>query len=136
MSVPKSKRKESRFEANHNFYQLRGEVTTLTLLNFGFSVEKYNRQIERYAENHKSASNCAEVVARYKAKSTAFNDWFISEERKAVIDMLRVISIEFTIGNSIFPSKENDEINMREYCERRLHLNRAIAQCFALKQEM
>ena len=45
MSVPKSKRKESRFEAQHNLYILRKEVTNLVLADFGFSEEKYLEQM-------------------------------------------------------------------------------------------
>ena len=55
MSVPKSKRKESRFEAQHNLYILRKEVTNLVVADFGFSEEKYLEQMERYRAAHRSA---------------------------------------------------------------------------------
>ncbi len=48
MSVPKGKRKESRFEAQYHFYRLREDVTNLMLLDFGFSEEKYQKSIERH----------------------------------------------------------------------------------------
>ena len=54
MSVPKSKRKESRFEAQHNLYILRKEVTNLVVADFGFSEEKYLEQMERYADGHRA----------------------------------------------------------------------------------
>jgi len=41
MSVPKNKRKESKFEAQHHYYKLRDEVTALLVNDFGFSQEKY-----------------------------------------------------------------------------------------------
>ena len=99
MGVPKSKRKESRFEAQHHYFKLRSEVTTLMLLDFGFSKEKYEASIERYRENHKSAENVDEVVERYKKKCESFNKWFIDKECDAVLDILRKIESEFTAGN-------------------------------------
>ena len=55
MSVPKSKRKESRFEAQHNLYALRKEVTDLVVSDFGFSPEKYIEKMERYRASNRSA---------------------------------------------------------------------------------
>ena len=66
MSVPKSKRKESRFEAQHNLYILRKEVTNLVVADFGFSEEKYLEQMERYRAAHRSAENVDEVCARWQ----------------------------------------------------------------------
>lgn len=43
MPVPKNRRKESKFEASHNYYILRDEVTKLLLNNFGYSQEKYDK---------------------------------------------------------------------------------------------
>lgn len=45
MSVPKGRRRQSRFEAQHHYYRLRDEVTLLMLQDFGFSEEKYRQQI-------------------------------------------------------------------------------------------
>ena len=134
MGVPKSKRKESRFEAQHHYFRLRSEVTTLMLLDFGFSKEKYEASIERYRENHKSAENVEEVVERYKKKCESFNKWFIDKECDAVLDILRKIESEFTAGNSIYPSET--PAKMLEFCERRKHVDEAIAQCYVLKQEL
>ena len=52
MSVPKGRRQESRFEAQHNFYKVRAEVTALVLNDFGFSEEKYRKKIEKYRRDH------------------------------------------------------------------------------------
>ena len=135
MSVPKSKRKQSKFEAAHQLSKLRTEVTNLAAMQFGFDADKYEKSIQRYAENHKSAANVDEVVARYRRKKEAFINWFIPEERKAVIDLVREISKEFSVGNSIFPTRDNPA-KIEEYKERRLHMDNAIACCYALKQEI
>lgn len=134
MSVPKGKRRQSRFEAQHQFYKLRTEVTTLMLLDFGFSSEKYYAQIERYREMHKAADNVDEVVARYQKKCESFNKWFIDKECDIVLEILRNIESEFTQANSIYPS--DTPARLAEYIQRRSHLNNAIAHCYVLKQEI
>ena len=133
-STPKSKRSPTKFEAEHHFFKLRDEVTTLMLLDFGFSQEKYQKQIDKYRASHQSAVNVDEVVERYKKKCDSFSRWFIDKECDTVSDLLRKISVEFTMGNSIYPSDTPAKI--AEYCQRRKHINEAIACCYALKQEV
>ena len=88
-NVPSSRRRESRFEAEHNFYQLRDTVTQLMINDFGFSPEKYHKQMERYRASHASCPNVDEVVQRWEKKCEAFNAWFIDKECDAVLDILR-----------------------------------------------
>ena len=133
-NVPLSRRKKSRFEAEHQFYRLRDSVTLLMLQDFGFSPEKYEKQIERYRQTHNGASNVEEVVARWEKKSDSFSRWFIDKECDAVLNILRNIESEFTFGNSIYPSDTPAKIF--EYLERRKHINAAISNCYILKQEL
>ena len=134
-SVPKGKQKESPFAARHHFYKLRDAVTGLMLNDFGFSQEKYERNIEKYRQAHQNSSgNVDEIVARWKKKNEAFNAWFIDKECDAVLNILRKIESEFTFGNSIYPSDTPAKIS--EYCERRKHINAAISYCYILKQEI
>ena len=134
MGVPKGRRKESRFEAQHHYFRLRSEVTNLMLLDFGFSAEKYRKSIERYREIHKAAQNVNEIVDRYEKKCKSFTKWFIDKECDAVLEILRKIECEFTAGNSIYPSETPAKV--MEFCERRKHIDEAIAQCYVLKQEL
>ena len=134
MSVPVGRRKQSRFEAQHQFYKLRTEVTNLMLNDFGFSIEKYEKQIERYRQAHEKASNIDEIVQRWTKKCESFNRWFIDKECDAVLSILRDIESEFTFGNSIYPSQTPAKI--MEFCERRKHIDNAIAKCYVLKQEL
>lgn len=134
MSVPKGRRQESRFEAQHHYYRLRSEVTTLILQDFGFSEEKYKKDIDRYRQNHETANNVDEVVERWQKKSDSFSQWFIDCEAEAVLDILRSIEREFTLGNSIYPSETPAKI--MEFCMRRYHVNKAIGYCYTLKQEL
>lgn len=57
MPVPKNRRKESKFEASHNYYILRDEVTKLLLNNFGYSQEKYDKNIEHFRQSHQHLPN-------------------------------------------------------------------------------
>ena len=134
MSVPKGKRKESKFEAQHHFYRLRADITNLMLLDFGFSEEKYYKHIQRYRETHAKTVNVDEVVERYRKKCDSFKQWFIDRECDAVLEILRRIGCEFTLGNSIYPSETPAKV--MEFCERRKHIDEAIAQCYVLKQEL
>ena len=134
MSVPKGRRQESRFEAIHHFIKLRKEVTNLILCDFGFSEEKYLKQIDRYREAHRTAENVEAVVERWEAKNKSFKAWYIDEEGRAILDILRNISTEFTLGNSIYPS--GTHAKLLEWLQRRWHINRAIGYCYALKQEI
>ena len=132
MSVPVGKRSESPFEASHQFFNLRKEVTALMLTNFGFSKEKYEKQIEHFRKSHESNENCEAIVARMKERLDGFNLWFIQTERDRVIEILQTKSYEFTFGNSIWPS--DTPAKEAEYCERREYITRAICACYALKQ--
>lgn len=131
MSVPKGKRKESRFEAQHHFFRLRDEVTMLIVNDFGFSSEKYLKQIERYKETHPDGE---EAVKRWMRKRESFDRWFIDKEGDVVLEMLRQIETNFTRANSIYPSET--PAKEAEYIERRILMDAAISYCFALKQEI
>ena len=132
--VPLSRRKQSRFEAEHQFYKLRDEITLLMIQDFGFSKEKYDEKIKRYRATHATATNVDAVVERWQRKSDAFNRWFIDKECDAVLAILRNIESEFTFGNSIYPSETPAKIF--EFLERRKHINAAISNCYVLKQEL
>lgn len=134
MSVPKGKRSQSRFEAQHNFFKLRTEVTSLILNDFGFSEEKYRAKMLKYREAHSSAPNIDEIVKRWERKNESFKRWFIDEEGRALIDLMREIERHFTLGNSIYPS--DTPAKLMEFLVRRWHMNRAIGLCYSLKQEL
>lgn len=132
-SVPKGKQRESRFEAEHHFFKLRDDITKLMLNDFGFDKGRYQKQIEKYREWRKDQPNIDEITARFEKRSEAFVKWFIDKECDAVLEILRTIQTEFSVGNSIHPT---GEAGLTEWKERRLHMDRAIGACFALKQEM
>ena len=133
-SVPEGRRTQSDFQARHNYFQLRDEVTRLMINDFGFDKEKYDAGIEKYRQAHAKDQNVDKIVERWKRKSDAFNKWFIDKECDAVLEILRRIESEFTYGNSIYPS--DTPARLFEYLERRKHITAAIANCYILKQEL
>ena len=133
-NVPKGRRDESRFEAQHHFFNLRKEVTSLVLNDFGFSEEKYKAKMLHYRAAHANDANIADIVARWERKNESFKRWFVDEEGRAVIDIMRDIQRHFSLGNSIFPS--DTPARLMEFLVRRWHMNRAIGLCYALKQEI
>lgn len=134
MSVPKGRRKESRFEASHHFYYLRNEVTGLILNDFGFCKEKYQMKIDQLKAANVNNPKSLETIALKQQKLDAFDKWFIDEEARALLDLLRRIEEEFTSGNSIFPSET--PARLMEFLVRRWHMNKAIGLCYSLKQEI
>jgi len=103
-------------------------------LDFGFSEDKYRKTIDWYRECHRSAEDVDKVVANYEKKCESFNRHFIDRESDKVLDLISQISYEFTLGNSIYPS--DTPAKLVEFVVRRLHMNRAIGLCYALKQEI
>lgn len=133
-SVPKGRRAESRLEAEHHFYNLRKEVTALVLNDFGFSEEKYRAKMLHYRAAHANDANIADIVARWERKNESFKRWFVGEQGRAVIDIMRDIQRHFSLGNSIYPS--DTPARLMEFLVRRFHMNRAIGLCYSLKQEI
>lgn len=131
MSVPKGKRKLSRFEAQHNFYKLRDAVTELAENSFGYSQKKYEKKLEHLERLYGNFPKGTSILLDMRVKS--YNDWlkeFMAQEKTALLDILRKIETEFSCANSIYVKIPED------YKQRRQHISEAIGQCNALKQEI
>lgn len=130
MSVVKSKRKESQFEVFHHFTKTRKKITDLLLRDFGYSYEKFDKKLTRlYGENELSESQKANYD-RQKKRNEAFEEWYIYQERKIVMDCLHSLNEHIYTANSIYPTCQE------ELVERRIHQDIAIGQCFRLVQEL
>ena len=132
--VPKGRREESRFEAQHQFFILRDQVTALILNDFGFSEEKYRKRMEKYRRDHRNDKNIDDIVARWERKNESFKKWFIDEEARAILEIMREIEKCFTTGNSIYPGESPAKIV--EFLTRRQYIDKAIGLCYSLKQEI
>lgn len=133
MSVLKSKRKPSQFEVFHHLTKLRREITDLLLRDFGYSFEKAEKRLLRRFSNrpYKDLTEQEKAVYnRLNARWTAFDEWFIKDERQSIIDCLREITKEVYIANSIYPTCSEELI------QRRIHQDEAVGQCYRLTQEL
>ena len=132
MSVLKSKRKPSQFEVFHQLTKLRKDITDLLLRDFGFDTVKAERRLEkRFGKPFEELDEKQQATyTRQKRRWDAFDEWFIEDERKTIVNCLRAITREVYIANSIYPTVQE------ELTERRLHQDRAIGLCYTLTQEL
>jgi len=133
MSVLKSKRKASQFEVFHHLYRLRKDITDLLLRDFGYSFDKQEKNLGK-----RFGGRSYEALADYEKQQymrllerwTAFDDWFIKDQRQTIVDCLRDITKHVYIANSIYPTCRE------ELAQRRLHQDEAVGQCYRLTQEL
>ena len=133
MSVLKSKRKPSQFEVFHHLTKLRQEITDLLLRDFGYSFEKAEKRLNhRFINRPYEDLTDQEKIAydKLRERNTAFDEWFIKDERQVIVDCLREITKEVYMANSIYPTC------YEELVQRRLHQDEAIGQCYRLTQEL
>lgn len=133
MSVLKSKRKPSQFEVFHHLNKMRKEITDLLLRDFGYDHDKAadkanntfgQRQYDDLSDSEKERYD--KIVKR----NSSFDKWFITDERRVVIDCIRKITEEVYVANSIYPTCQE------ELTERRVHQDLAVGQCYRLTQEL
>lgn len=133
MSVLKSKRKASQFEVFHHFYKMRKEVTDLLLRDFGYDYNRAENKVAKMFGGRSYTEFTPEEKSRYDRlmeKNRAFDEWFIEDERKVIVDCLRSIGENVFLANSIYPTY------MEELIERRLCQDKAIGLCYRLTQEL
>lgn len=133
MSVLKNKRKASQFEVFHHLYKLRRDITDLLLRDFGYSFEKQEKKlVKRFGG--RSYNDLAdfekEQYQRLLERWTAFDEWFIADQRQIIVNCLRDITMHVYIANSIYPTCREELI------QRRLHQDEAVGQCYRLVQEL
>lgn len=133
MSVLKSKRKPSQFEVFHHLYKLRRNITDLLLRDFGYSFEKAEKRLQKRFSGRAYEDLTDNEKAQYdrlKKRWEAFDEWFVEDERKVIIDCLREITKHVFIANSIYPTCRE------ELVQRRIHQDEALGQCYRLTQEL
>lgn len=133
MSVLKSKRKPSQFEVFHHLYKLRRNITDLLLRDFGYSFEKAEKRLQKRFSGKPYEDLTDEQKVQYdrlKKRWEAFDEWFVEDERKVIVDCLREITKHVFVANSIYPTC------MEELTQRRIHQDEALGQCYRLTQEL
>lgn len=134
-SVPKSKRSLSDLEFYRTAQRMRVVVTGWLLRDFGIKdkVRSLSDVTKKYKMSEEDAKVLTDLFERYGLGDRileSFPDWWIAERRRAVDGAVRELVSEIRRANSIYP------VNVSEYYERRLHQDRAIAQCDVLEEEL
>ena len=117
MTVVKRKRKESPFEVFHHLTKMRKDITDLLLRDFGYSNEKFQKNLER-KYGGKPPDQLADIqrqnLERQKKRAEAFDEWFICQERNVIISCLHRINEHVYTANSIYPSCSEELIERRK----------------------
>lgn len=131
MSVLKANRKPSPFEAEHYAYKVRTVITDLALRQFGlkeYVPKPKPADYERWSDEQKAGYE--KSVRRNIERYNAFVAWFVPDEQKAMLHLLRSMMHEIFLANEIHPQF------LYECDERRKHQDLAIGYCENLIQEL
>lgn len=134
MSVLKSKRTISPMEFWKNAIDLRKQVTEWMMRDFGTkkNVKHIQSNIQGMAEEDVEAVNG--ILAKYgkspRQLQSVYPEWFMMQEINFIGRELFELCDNIAHANSVYVVYEVDK------CQRREYQNRAIGNCYALKQEM
>lgn len=123
--IKKSERKESKLQTIHNAYMIRMAVTNLAENNFYITFSKIEEKI-----NNRIKGLDEKEQIRIKENMYKFYRNQINRVSDNVIELATGISRHLRIANTIFPTY------MSEFEERRIEMDRAIACCNALQDEL
>ena len=123
--IKKSERKESKLEVIHNAYAIRKAVTKIAENNFYISESKIEKMI---AEKIKIFPE--DDQERIKERTRRYFRHQLNRVTNRTLDFACGISEHLRIANTIFPTY------MSEFEERRLEMDRAMACCNALQDEL
>ncbi len=131
MSVLKAKRKPSPFEVEHHAYKIRAVITDLALRKFGlkeYVPRARPPDYEKWSESQKNGydKSIQKNIERYNA----FVEWFIPDEQKEILHIVREMIHEIFLANEIHPQY------LCECNERRVHQDLALGHCENLIQEL
>ncbi len=124
------KRTPSRLEAHHLALEISKEVTTELARTFGYSRTKFEKHLEAMTKYIPAGPEREKAVAQIREQEQDFNLWLIEQERKRMHDLSRDIPLHLRAANSIWPSCQ------LELDARRLELDKAIAACWMLMDEL
>ena len=123
--IKKSERKESKLQTIHNAYMIRVAVTNLAENNFYVTFSKIEDKINNRIKGLEEKEQIRIKESMYKFYRNQINR--ISDN---VIELATGISRHLRIANTIFPTY------MSEFEERRIEMDRAMACCNALQDEL
>ena len=123
--IKKSERKESKLQTIHNAYMIRMAVTNLAENNFYITFSKIEEKI-----NNRIKGLDEKEQIRIKENMYKFYRNQINRVSDNVVELATGISRHLRIANTIFPTY------MSEFEERRIEMDRAMACCNALQDEL
>lgn len=123
--IKKSERKESKLQTIHNAYMIRTAVTNLAENNFYITFSKIEEKI-----NNRIKGLDEKEQIRIKENMYKFYKNQINRVSNNAIELATGISRHLRIANTIFPTY------MSEFEERRIEMDRAMACCNALQDEL
>lgn len=133
MAVVKGKRKESQFEVLKNCDRVRSQLTDLAKRQFGYSEKKAERWLARGVGGKAYEELDYGQKKHYEAnreKLLGTTQWFIPEQRKTLIQLIKLAGMHLEIANRIRP------ICMEELNERRLNQGKSIGYLKAILNEL
>ena len=130
MSIPKHQRSPSRLNAQHMAKKISLEITTELARTFGYSKAKFEKHVEAMTKHLPPGPDREQAAQQIREQEQEFNLWLIEQERKKKHDLSRDIPLHLRGANSIWPSCQ------LELDERRLELDKAIAACGKLQDEL
>ena len=135
MSVRLLDRNQSRVEFLSNFHNMRKEIELLLMRDFGLKKRKYETALmeEIYQMSEEDKQAYEDLMTKIGAKSSIIDkypSWLIDNWRQSIMGILDNLGTELELANSIYVMTEQEGI------ERRLHWDRAIGYCNALKDKL
>lgn len=128
--IPVSKRRPTTLDAQSLAYSIRSEVTTELMLTFGYSAKRLEQHIRKVTDHIPNDELRAKAAEKLLDTEQEFGMWFIEEERREVLKLARGIAAHIRAANTIWP------VNLREFEERRLQLDKAMECCNVLQDEL
>ena len=132
MSVLARKRKPSPMEFYANARKMRKAIVFLLLRDLGIKDKVRNLKMMTKDMEEADAKHFQEIAQKYGMASfvSEYPEWIIDKLRDSVWDILRDMNINITRAYTIWAT------NLSEAYERRNCMNRAIADCESLLQEL
>mgnify|MGYP000281948650 CR=1 FL=1 len=131
MSIPKHQRSPSRLDAQHMARKISMEITTELARTFGYSKSKFEKRVETMTKYLPARSDREQAQRRFERQEQDFKPWWlIEQERRRMHDLSREIPLHLRAANSIWPSCQ------MELDARRLELDKAVAACWKLQDEL
>lgn len=135
-NVPKSQRKEYDSVLFHKLFEIQRLITELSINDFGYDQEKFERKIQKYENSVRNLSDDKkqEVVNKMRIKNECFYSDFIDDETTILRDLIRDTVFELELGNN--KNLYRRLAIMDKIYEQMIHLNNCVHGLVKIKLEL